>query len=172
MTDVFAGVVAPDCPDCHAPAGCHHDRGCSVERCAACGWQRITCGCADTPPTVWTGAIPGQDEVERWRLPDLNAFGVLAARGAFRWNRDRQRWEPAHDLGAAITALVRHEGNIMPEQDETQTVLDDVAAIAADETADPQEALTAIRERLATGTKDTRGRHAGAPKSGEDLETK
>jgi len=88
-----------NCPDCGAGPGKVHEEGCDVERCSACGGQRISCDCGgvhDRSFARWTGFWPGRSEclalgmVTRWepepgplvaagslcRLPeaDLNRF--------------------------------------------------------------------------------------------------
>lgn len=35
------------CRDCGAPVGGFHHPGCHNEDCPSCGWQAISCGCAD-----------------------------------------------------------------------------------------------------------------------------
>lgn len=46
-----------NCPDCGTPVGELHKPGCDIERCTACGHQKLTCGC-DSGHTVWTGKWP------------------------------------------------------------------------------------------------------------------
>ncbi len=38
-------IKPSECPECKAVPGCHHERGCSVERCGRCGHQSISCSC-------------------------------------------------------------------------------------------------------------------------------
>ena len=52
------------CPDCAVEPGQEHRSGCDVERCPACGHQRLSCGCAagKLKPLPWTGEWPGVAE--------------------------------------------------------------------------------------------------------------
>ncbi len=104
------------CPDCNVAPGEPHLSGCDVERCAACGRQRISCGCGRRAEArrltrlAWTGTWPGVADCQRlgWygrRVPgvagwvvcnaaddgateDLNRLMVEAT-----WNVTTQRWE-------------------------------------------------------------------------------
>lgn len=101
------------CPDCSVGPGQEHCDGCDVERCAACGMQRLCCGCSEQeqakyPRLPWTGEWPGTADCRRmnlwaafnrgWRrcspdapgaTEDLNSLPLVA-----RWNPERQQWEP------------------------------------------------------------------------------
>jgi hypothetical protein len=69
---VSAGTAASErCPDCGVGFGERHREGCDVERCTACGLQRLHClretgGCADHDPDVaaWAGEWPGVAECQ------------------------------------------------------------------------------------------------------------
>lgn len=54
------------CPDCHVAPGTAHTGGCDVERCSACGFQAIGCGCERHDPVFarWSGIWPGYAEAQ------------------------------------------------------------------------------------------------------------
>jgi hypothetical protein len=58
----------PGCPDCGVAVSEPHDEGCDIERCSACGGQRLLCECPEHEPSRerWLGEWPGADEC-RWR---------------------------------------------------------------------------------------------------------
>lgn len=53
-----------NCPDCNVEPGTPHLPGCDVERCSACGGQRLQCECKghDLCFARWTGIWPGGAE--------------------------------------------------------------------------------------------------------------
>ncbi len=63
------------CPDCKTLPGCRHRAGCDVERCSACGGQRLSCACPNHDPNFsrWAGFWPGQLEAAALGI-DLNEF--------------------------------------------------------------------------------------------------
>lgn len=65
-----------NCHDCGAVAGQVHVNGCDVERCSACGGQRLSCFCGgrhDKKFARWTGLWPGIAEATELGLT-LNEF--------------------------------------------------------------------------------------------------
>lgn len=64
------------CPDCGVEPGQPHEGGCEVERCSACGGQRLSCFCeGDHDPIFarWSGFWPGKLEAHALGV-DLNDF--------------------------------------------------------------------------------------------------
>lgn len=83
-----------NCPVCNAKPGEAHVSGCDVERCSACGGQRISCECGlphDSQFARWTGFWPGDLE--------CIALGMVT-----RWEADANDPGPADLLPAEITS--------------------------------------------------------------------
>jgi hypothetical protein len=77
--------TAQSCPDCGTEPGHPHEEGCDIERCSACGRQRLSCGCVgghDKFFARWTGFWPGHLEclvlglVCRWEPDAANLVPV------------------------------------------------------------------------------------------------
>lgn len=66
------------CPDCGVAPGEPHEENCDVERCSACGGQRLQCDCAEHDKAFarWTGFWPGDLESKELGI-DLNDFSRL-----------------------------------------------------------------------------------------------
>jgi len=68
------------CHDCNALPGEIHGPSCDVERCSACGGQRLQCNCPDHDPAFarWTGFWPGllESETLGLTLNDLYEVGL------------------------------------------------------------------------------------------------
>ena len=77
-----------NCPGCAVVPGQPHQSGCAVERCSACGSQRLACSCNgdhDALFSRWTGFWPGELE--------CLALGLLS-----KWEPDPQHPVPADTL--------------------------------------------------------------------------
>jgi hypothetical protein len=60
-------LVGRTCPDCAVNPGENHLPGCDVERCPACGGQRLSCDCRTRrKPLPWSGEWPGVVECRQF----------------------------------------------------------------------------------------------------------
>lgn len=84
----------PNCPDCGVKPGQPHEDGCDVERCSACSYQRLSCGCDDSAHDKlfarWTGIWPGYAESKYLGCKDLNEFQIKYAGLFFKKPTSRQ----------------------------------------------------------------------------------
>jgi hypothetical protein len=53
--------IRATCPECRVTVDKAHKKGCDVERCTACGGQRLQCACPmhDRKLAAWRGYWPG-----------------------------------------------------------------------------------------------------------------
>lgn len=79
FVEALLAGVARSCPDCGVDVGMRHGVGCDVERCIACGGQRLLCACDAHSPedSAWSGEWPG--------LAECRARGWYARRAAVGW---------------------------------------------------------------------------------------
>jgi hypothetical protein len=85
------------CPDCGVQPGQIHEEGCDIERCSACGCQRVGCDCPrsenhDPGFSRWTGFLPGELEAI--------ALGAL-----MQYIPDPQKPCPVDALGVSVPIL-------------------------------------------------------------------
>ncbi|WP_460307623.1 hypothetical protein [Actinocorallia aurea] len=109
----------PPCGGCRALPRTPHIDGCAVARCTECGLQRIACAHGDADAgwgQRWTGRYPGEDDVERFGLADLNDLADRIAAGMLMWDRNGQRWEldPSWGRGAAALPVPERPDRVRP----------------------------------------------------------
>ena len=102
------------CPDCGAKPGELHAEGCDIERCPECGFQRISCECAEEshPRIPWTGEWYGVAECQELgfycRYDDVTGCWIECAATDMHaapdftrlyaecyWNATQQKWVPS-----------------------------------------------------------------------------
>lgn len=85
------------CHDCGVSAGDLHHPGCDMEKCGACGEQRLLCPCRPTP--LWVCPLCGEN---------LEANGIVEVRTGITawtiWKRSGERW----DIGEEDTGEGEH----------------------------------------------------------------
>lgn len=66
------------CPDCGTAVGQSHVNGCNIERCSACGDQRITCECEGHNPSesAWTSELSADRSESRGRRLPRESEGL------------------------------------------------------------------------------------------------
>lgn len=84
--------IEGNCPDCAVEPGEYHDGGCDVTRCSECGFQLLGCGCPEGRTLVWDNYWPGDREVEKYGLKDLNELYIRAVQRLLVWDRTTYEW--------------------------------------------------------------------------------
>ena len=116
------------CPDCAVSIGEDHKPNCDVERCPACGFQRLSCDCTEDETRglkniPWSGEFPGKAECREYGLYARRIPGTIGwtpcdkgDEGATEdlnslytgrvWNKQRQKWIPAVCVYAWASGLL------------------------------------------------------------------
>jgi len=91
------------CHDCDARANEFHQDGCDVERCAECGFQKITCGCENVETRMpWTGEWPGLKECREYGF----FVKIVEGQGRVSCDKDDPDITKREDLNRLVSEAV------------------------------------------------------------------